>query len=731
MLSSFLITLWNMRTKKLPRILRTQLKVLIPVLIVPAWISDLLQTFPLAFNPGWMTNSYTAMCISTLLITLAAFYCARKVITLRFLNLESHVQSPLKFNFIDGFKEVLEQLSHVTSIGELGHITQAFFKEAFDIPTNKTTLLMYKKLKPGEPDLSPRGIATTFEHFMNSTPDMPEQVKKLKILIHDEIAFSNFYENNPSYGIMEEFLETINADIVLPIYDKQNVIAYIVIDRYAQLDKFYGDIERDEMLVFASYLSNIINLIQNRSFEMMLQQEKELREDLYTKHQEINQYKESVSSFLRTNKDKELGILFYKNRRFVFGNRTARELIPFNININDGHSITKVLKDVAQSVDEYKTTNTRFTQDKDGNKLVVVGMPSLVGNEVIIAVYYPEISDLLRKQIELLKDPTQWDYVLYLETTESGKLINQLIPGSGHSLLNFKVNLLKLALSQKAVLLEMPEEDLLPTVEIIHHISLREHLHIINLQAPCKNNDTAVKLFGINPLFGSTVREKPLLGQLDHTGTIFIKNIHFLDLETQEYLAEFIKWGMYRMVRSDQRIASAARIIFSTNQNLQARVHEGSFSKELLNELKSASVSMPSLLSLPESELSTLADGFTEQAINTNDLKNLLELSDKEKSKIAYARPVSLHELKERVQQLLVKKSKDHHIYNETHFDPAYQFSDPQLVEASRMGKHALRDPRVMAMLWNKFKSQSKIAEFLSVNRSSVNRRCKEYKLLE
>ena len=51
------------------------------------------------------------------------------------------------------------------------------------------------------------------------------------------------------------------------------------------------------------------------------------------------------------------------------------------------------------------------------------------------------------------------------------------------------------------------------------------------------------------------------------------------------------------------------------------------------------------------------------------------------------------------------------------------------LIQASRLGKHALRDHKIMVMLWNKFKNQNKIAAFLGVNRSSVNRRCKEYNL--
>jgi len=90
---------------------------------------------------------------------------------------------------------------------------------------------------------------------------------------------------------------------------------------------------------------------------------------------------------------------------------------------------------------------------------------------------------------------------------------------------------------------------------------------------------------------------------------------------------------------------------------------------------------------------------------------------------------VSLQELKTRVQHLLVAKSKKNDIYQETQFDPAYDISDPELVEAARLGKHALRDPKIVALLWNKFKSQNQIATFLGVNRSSVSRRCKKYDL--
>ena len=44
--------------------------------------------------------------------------------------------------------------------------------------------------------------------------------------------------------------------------------------------------------------------------------------------------------------------------------------------------------------------------------------------------------------------------------------------------------------------------------------------------------------------------------------------------------------------------------------------------------------------------------------------------------------------------------------------------------------KHALKDKYLMNLLWNKFKNQRKIATMLNVNRSSVNRRFKQFKIV-
>ena len=515
----------------------------------------------------------------------------------------------------------------------------------------------------------------------------------------------------------------------MPIFEKERIIGFIIIEKEARPFQLYSNVERDEMLLFASYISNIINLLQNRNLEHLIHQEKELHEELHKKQLELSHYKESIRSFIKNAKHKEIGIIFYKYRRFIYANQTAKEMIKININLHEGHPLARACKQVARQVEEYKSPYSMMVKDINGTRYSISGVCNLEQNNVILIISYPDIADIITRQLNVLKDPSKWDYLLYLETTQPGQLINQLIPGNGEALLNFKITLLQTALSKKATLLEMPAQDVMPMVELLHHISTRETLQVLSLSPHDQTSKIGTKLFGVNPLFGIPHTEKPLLEKLNDKGTLFIQNIEYLDRESQDYLAEFIQYGYYRIFKSEHKVSSNVRIICSTTQSLQTLVEQNSFCPALLNELKKCSLTLPDLHELSEKEINELAQGYTEQALKTHDLKTLFELTDKERSKLMSMRPVSLQDLKTKVQQLLITKSKKHNIEQEIHFDPAYEITDPDLIQASRLGKHALRDHRIMLMLLNKFRNQNKIAAFLGVNRSSVNRRCKEYNL--
>jgi len=729
-LPSLFIALKKLCSTSLPRIIKRQLQIFLQTIIAPLLATSVYHTIKNSYIGKTLTPGYVFTTIYTMLMTYAIYYCTRKIIQLRFLNLHEHVHDTQKLNMVENFKEILDQLTNISSKHELINLTKAFFKQAFKVPMGRTHVFLRATGNDTEPMLEQKLIPSQVEQFITQEESHTGALTYMcnkKILIYDELEFTNFYEEKDEISILLKFMKNINADLFAPIYDHSKIIGYIVIERDSRIDELYSDSERDEIIVFASFASNIINLLQNHKIETILSYQQQLNEELYQKHQEINQYKESIKSFLNQAEQKKIGILFYKNRKFLFGNQDAKELIKINPSIQEGHPTAKALKKLVKSVQSYQTTQQCFTYTNKGKRLILMAIPNLESNNIIITAYYPDISDVIQKQLNNLKDPSEWDYLLYLETTNAGQLINQAIPGTSKLLLNAKIKILKCALSKKVWLLKGPDDDLLETVELLHHINMRSTLHILKLESVQATASLTIKLFGINPLFGSNIGQ-PLFDKLNNNGTLFIKNIHLMELETQKHLAHYIKYGFYRPYKSEQHIKSDIHIICSTQQSLRKLVQEHKFLPELYNELKESSLKLPSLLDLTEDELGELADTFASQAIRNDSIKKILVLSDREKAKLASKKVVSLQEFKTYVQKLLESKSKKNNI-EETAFDPAYQLIDPALTKAARLGKHALRDPQIMAMLWEKFKNQNKIATFLGVNRSSINRRCKKYNL--
>lgn len=285
MLPSLFFTIKKLHRVPMPSILKKQLTIIIQLLILPRLLSDFIQFYPFGFFPGYITSSYAVVGISTTLLTTIIFYCARRMTGLRFLNFKNHVQTRTKISFIDSFKDTLAQLSQATNVRELNHITQNFFKQIVHIPAGKVTLYFRSNNAPhanqAKNELS--RIETAVETFLSSPLEVDQYLNQTHILIYDEIDFTNFYDETDLNKSLVSFLESINADIFIPIYKNETIIAYIIVDRHARLNQFYSNVERDEMVVFASYLGNIINLLQHRNLENLIHQEKELKEELYQK----------------------------------------------------------------------------------------------------------------------------------------------------------------------------------------------------------------------------------------------------------------------------------------------------------------------------------------------------------------------------------------------------------------------------------------------------------------
>lgn len=723
---SLFFTVKKIKISTFPKLLKKQVTVLLTYLIFPYTFVQSVESFFVWHN----VQALIAACISTPLLTIAIWYCIHRIMGYRFLNFQKQVQASEKFDFITDFNWFLEGLGNVANINEIQHFIQGFFKSSFAIPLNKTEFYARKSQfvysnKQDAPPLNAKEIIV--ENALVVHENLVTILKKNTVLIKDEIVFSNFYQESVEYQIMLDLLDTLKADVFLPIFEGDAFVGYIIIESGARPNRFFSDVEHDEFVLVARHLGKVINMLRYSSLDVVLEREKMLNEEVYYLHKQILLYQESISAFMRNDKQRRIGVLFYKwDRKFSFANQAAKDFITINVNMHEGHPLTKTLRNLVHNVETYKVAQTAFSYDAQGNRLVLAGIPNLERNNTIILVYYPEISDILKSQLDKIGCHSDWHYVLCLETTKSGQLINEMVPGTGQSLMRFKIDLLRMAMGKKTLLLDMPADDLLSTAEIIHYISLRKELYHLSVRPESVTSQVIIKLFGINPLYGAF--PTPLFEQLE-SGTLFIENIHLLDIEIQHMLAQYIKYGHYTPYKSSQKIFSSVRIICSARPDLYSLVQAGKFSKDLFEELKETTLTLPSFLQLSENDMNELITNFTEQAVATSPLKNLLELSYSEKTKILMNRPMSLQAFKNKIKNALVKKSQKKEMYHEITFESGYTISDPELAQAAKMGKKALGDAKMLSMLITKLKSQSSVADFLGVNRSTIHRRVKQAKV--
>lgn len=719
----FIKIIIKIRSNALPKILARQLQILMYYLTIPYLILELVcnESLLLSVISYFITtNKNLIRSLSSLLITYALYYCAKRVIGLRFLNLKDNVQARENFSFTNDFNNVLEQLSCITMPNELVKVVQFFFQHAFKIPKAKTEL--YLDLKHSNSlETQKSSLSNKIENFLaNENNAINCYINQNKILIKDEIEFTNFYEKSEHLIEVINFLNTIDADIFLPIYEGKNMSSCIIIEQHARITKLYNSTERDEMLIFSSYLSNVINILKRGDFEAKIKKEKDLEDELYKKHQEINQYKESLKVLLKNNEEKKIGIIFYKNQKFSFANQFAQKLIDIDLNKSWAHPLKKELTELATQTLKYKSAHKLITNSTD--KVSLYGITGVESNTVIILAQKLAISEMIKSYFDLLNNPSLWDYLIYLDTTESGRLISHLIPGTSQNLLDLKVELLSIALSKKATLIQCPEEDIMNIVDIIHDISLRQKMQIINLTNEEKNHEVAIKLFGINSIFGQGNHQDSVLENLDKVGTLFIQNVEMLSLETQNLLAEFISYGYFKKMKSLSKIFSDVRIICSSKKNLEKLTNESLFSKALFEQLKKSKLYLPSLNLLSDVDLLNLIEHYTDEtSVNNN---ATLKLENKDIMKILSEKPNSLHKLKEKINHIVSTKATKQ---SNERLCILEDSADNNLSEAINAGKQALKNQRLLQILWDKYKNQSKIASILNVHRSSVSRRCEEY----
>jgi hypothetical protein len=739
-IATIVATMGHLRDSKLPRIVRQQTKKLLAYMFVPWMLLNVVSYLPVLASPTFYSASfsrYFVIIFGDTLYFVMLYLCIRQIMSLRFLNIRKQVQaSSVNYNFTGQFKGVLARLGSVISLNDIEVIAQSFFTQAFGLRGGDVSL--YIRQREDVPEQGADDHYKTLPYLedwlTNSAHDsLCNYLSTHRILIRDELEFDYFYDEDPQQHKLLDLLDAVDADIIVPIYERQSLVAYMVIARGARPDALFTNIEGNEMSIFATYLGSIVYLLGHRNLAELVRQERVWQDDLYGKQQEINHCKESVRTLLRANEQHLVGLIYYHNRKLVWMSDAARAMF----NLEGAVSFETIpyaaeLKKMAHEALQYRMERHKVLLGDNGATFFRCSAFPYKGPgaRATIIISRFENADRFTIPFDRLRNVENWEYALYLETTESGKLINELIPGSTEVFLNFKIDLLKIALSKKAMLLQMPEDDLMAVVRIIHHISVRSQLHVYHLTKPERGGEAAHELFGAATIMGHGVQEG-LLSKLNDVGTLYVRNVEFLSMETQQYLASCIETGMFQPLRSDNWRRCNVRIICSNLSNLELLTEQKRFSAQLYKMLRTTAIALPSLSQISRHEIAEFAHRIMEQAIASPEMRELLRLNTKEADALAARGSVSIHEFKEQVRYMLRSKSQRKNVDHVVQIDhlTTVEFS-PEVRNAIKLGKKALKDERLMRLLWETFQSQSKIATLLNVNRSSVNRRCKEFNLI-
>lgn len=721
---SIITIIKKLSSSTLPFLINKQLKTLLYYFLIPQLISIMIEFSPY-FIDGKVFHITVFENLSLILMTASIYFCFNRIMQFRFLNISSQVQIKRIIPSSSTFKDALEHINIASNEQELTYITQQFFGDQIGI--NKTDTTLYIRTSQQPQDRKQQLI----ECFLSgSTPQNTECIEALcnnKILVSHELEFDEFYTDKSSIITLASFLRSIECDVLVPIISNKKIMGYITIQR-KQNNVLYNDDQQNKMIVFAQFLAPAIHLMLQQNLYIGLHETKATKEALYEKTQEINQYKESIKQLLKDRVEHHIGIIFFKNKHFAFKNQEAQKLLGFNPNLETDHPTTATLINFAQQVDKYQTTQTMYITVTNGTKLILTGMPHAeVLSGTLLIVRKPEATDLIKMHIDALKDPSERDYLLYLETTKAGQVINKLLPSSYERFLQTKVILLQSVLQKSTLLIQCSNPDITPIIELIHHLGEQQGLFMLDVQ-----QDTAagVKLFGINPLMTQT-SDQALLERFAQ-GTIVLHNVEHLDQLSQQKLVQFIKYGIFTPFKSEQRKLSDARIICSTNYEISSLVQEGKVIQELYDELKKRIAIIPSLITMSQEHLSSIIDEYMYNNLQEHGAKTVVALSHKEKETLIARRIVSLFELKQKVLTSMILKAQDKLTLTDQQ-ESTNRFIDttcPELQLAAQLGKHALKDVQLMKNLWKKLGSQTKIADLLGVNRSSVSRRCKDYHLL-
>jgi hypothetical protein len=735
-----------LKKNHLPLIYRRQLTLLTYVFLCPfiglEWLST---NFTYGVVSVWQNpiKSYSALGIESLIFAWLLYYCAKHMINSRFLNLVSHVKAPHSYDFLDDFNNVLSSLDDVTKPSELEFEARNFFKKAFTIDPRRVHVGIFA----AEPDAPAvwmtertRAVHEVVTHFFNTYIAAPELIKKaedagvrpakITVLTRHDLEFDQFHAASPTVTAFVNFLNTLDADVFIPIHTHYQAVGYVLIDRHIDEERVFNNVELGQMRVFAEYAGNVMTQLRTKSIDAIQQMVHQLHQELFIRHRQKEYYKETVLTLLKDQSKSEIGLVYYRKQRMVFASAGATDLLEVTSLADVSTQQVRGLLHVAQEACQTGREQTVLLRSAGSNRQLLCTAMIDRDPAVAVIVIRPNKTFLdVDQSLRVAQDPSRWDYLLYLETTAIGERIRQALPGGSEGVQRIHHDILRIGIASPAIFLSAPLEDIPDYIGLMQHIGQAQQLTSLTLMQQELAQEHALELFGINSAIEPN-RPPALLARLNHTGMLFINNVHLLSSKTQDMLADMINLGWYSPLCSTKKITCTTRIICSSPLDLQELITSERCTAKLGALLAKGELTITAPHLLTQQDRISIIQGYELELNKSMVESEPIALTSSARTRIAEQGHTSFKQLKKEVQDAftahLANQDAGGLIYLD---DEERQALTPEIIAIIRLGKKAIKDIKSLAKLMQVFKNQAKIADILGVNRSSVYRRCKEFNL--
>jgi transcriptional regulator of aromatic amino acid metabolism len=667
------------------------------------------------------------------------------MLNLRFLSIVDRVQAPKSYNFIAEFNTVLMRLNAVDKPYELEYETRSFFAKAFEIDPATVHVGIFAAAEDpiieADPDKEKVRQAAIEELFAThiTTSSVARRAAQrtehkeeptwhadhLSILVRNDLEFDNLQATSPLVGKLLQFLDTVQADLFIPIHDGQQPLGYILVDRQPHSAKILNNVELDQMLVFAEYAASIMTLLRTKNFDALVQSSREMREALTVRQRQIEHFKESIRTLLREQSESMVATASFSDRRLVHCTTNAAKLLEIESLNNPHDSITAELRQLTVKMRQTHQEQSCLITTTSGRQILCTAVADR-DEKIATIIMRPHKAALnFDNAFMLIQDPSRWDYILYLETTQSGARIKALLPGSTPLITCLQQDFLKLCLHNRAILITAAAQDTGDFVSLVQNVSNTAKAAHLKLTRPEGEQEAYLKLVGINPLIEPQA-EMGLFEQLEYGGLLFIENFEYLSPTTQDILADLLLYGWYIQACSTKKLPCMSRIVFSSSFSLQELVKKELCTAKLAQILHTGTFVMPALASLDALDMQSLVYGYELSEKEAFGIKKEVWLSASQRTRLITQRPTSLRELRQQIQSWLNTRATQPLDLGHLSDEIQQELLTPEVVALLRQGKQVLKDHKSLSTLVQTFKSHIKIARILGVNRSTVYRHCRE-----